>query len=167
MNGVIANVKGEVMRLPFQSSASLILTSPEQFDNVITPALVDAGKQIGAAFVTAGTDIVDGLNAAGNYIDAHPELIAEILVSAALIGLTVLQPELVAADGALIAEIAAEAASETAVEVAGEIGAEAALEGAADVIVEGAAEEVVGAADEPVLAAVESFLEANPEEEGI
>jgi hypothetical protein len=109
---------------------------------------------------------VDGLNAAGDYIDDHPELIAEVLVTAALIGLTVFQPELVAADGALVAEIAAEVAGETAAEVVGEIGAETVAEGAADVIVEGAAEEVVGAADEPVAAAIESFLEANPDEGG-
>jgi len=159
--------------MPFQRSASLTLTTPEQFDNVITPALVDAGKQVGDAFTTAGTDIVDGLTTAGDYIAAHPELIAEVLVSAALIGLTVFQPELVAADGALIAEIATEAATETAVEVTAEIGADAAgaaaggaVDGAADVIVEGAAEEVIGAADGPVGTAIGSYLEANPAGEG-
>jgi hypothetical protein len=50
-----------------------------EFTNVIGPALANVGQEIGSALNVAGADILTGLEDAGSYIEAHPELIAELV----------------------------------------------------------------------------------------
>lgn len=72
---------------------------------------------------------------------------------------SVVQPELIGADAALIGDIAAESAAETATEVALDIGTDAA-EGAADAVVSDAADSVVEAADESLFKTIQDGFES-------
>jgi hypothetical protein len=56
---------------------TVIISVSNEFTNVIGPALSNVGQEIGSALNVAGADILTGLEDAGNYIEAHPELIAE------------------------------------------------------------------------------------------
>jgi hypothetical protein len=59
-----------------------------EFNNVITPALNQVGQEIGQGLNVAGADILQGLEVAGQYIEDHPELIAQIFLTVALVGIT-------------------------------------------------------------------------------
>lgn len=73
-------------------------------------------------------------------------MIAEIVLTVALGAITVVQPELAGADGALIGEIATEAASGVAGDLLGGLASDA-VDVSADFILDDAADEVVEEAD--------------------
>lgn len=57
----------------------------DEFENVITPALQQVGQEIGQGLSVAGADILQGLEVAGQNIEDHPELIDEVLLTVALV----------------------------------------------------------------------------------
>ncbi len=58
---------------------TVINSVSNEFTNVIGPSLSNVGQEIGSALNVAGADILTGLEDAGKYIEAHPELIAEFV----------------------------------------------------------------------------------------
>lgn len=69
-----------------KSDVSTITTNVgNEFNNVIGPGIAGVGKQVGTAFTTLGSDLAPSFEEAGAYINAHPELIAEIILTAALV----------------------------------------------------------------------------------
>ena len=62
-----------------------------EFNNVITPALNQVGQEIGQGLNTAGADILQGLEVAGQYLEDHPELIAQIFLTVAIVSFAWLQ----------------------------------------------------------------------------
>lgn len=90
-----------------------------------------------------------------------------VFLTVALGALTIVQPELIGADAALIGEVASEAAAETATEVAVNIGAEAGteigVETGANTIVDSTAQSIVDAAAQPLGETIQSGLDDDEE----
>ena len=129
-----------------------------EFNNVITPALNQVGQEIGQGLAEAGGDILVGLEAAGTYIGNHPELIAEIFLTVAITAVSVVQPEFVGLDGALIGDLVTEAAADAAGDVLGGLASDA-VEGISGQILEDGAEEVVNEADMTLFESISQSLD--------
>lgn len=129
-----------------------------EFNNVITPALNQVGQEIGQGLNVAGADILQGLEAAGQYIEDHPELIAQIFLTVALTAVSVVQPEFVGVDGALIGDLVTEAAADAAGDVLGGLASDA-VEGIGSSILEDGAEEVVDEADMTLFESISQSLD--------
>jgi hypothetical protein len=56
-----------------------------EFNNVITPTLSQVGQEIGQSLSLAGGDILQGLEAAGNYLENNPQLIVQIFLTIAVV----------------------------------------------------------------------------------
>jgi len=58
---------------------TVINSVSNEFTNVIGPALSNVGLEIGQALSVAGGDVLTGLEDAANYIEANPQVIAELV----------------------------------------------------------------------------------------